>query len=564
MTATGGMARRPRRHELEDGRSTGPDRRPGDTAGTGPASAGVPASSLGDRPDRAATLVGRVRGLDRLDTAMGVAALVLVAALLVGLATSAQIRIVAPGLDVAFDTVTTLVTLAVAALAWQRYRDRGQRTALYETAAFLVLSASNLVLAAEALLGIDRVPAMGTAPLGQGSLYLTTAARLTAAVLLVIGEAPAIHGSGTRRPLIVAFGPAAALVAMALLGSAWVDALPPLVAIPDGPTAPALPATTPANVVLQVAGAVLFFAAAALARRRARRGGAVTDRYLAVGLVVAGFAQLHLAFTPSASAGMMTSGDLLFLAFDVILLLGIQAETRAYVVELRRANVGLERLRDAEVGRAAVEERARLSRELHDGLAQDLWFAKLKVGRLAALPDLGPEAHALCDELDEAIDAGLTEARQAVMALRTVDDPDADPRDLMRRYVDDYGDRFGIRTEFTCAADIPPLGTRAEAELLRIAQEALSNVRRHADATVVRVDLGATDGLVRLTVRDNGRGFDPAAIAGRGFGLTSMSERAALIGGRLSIESRPRDGTIVVVEVPSRRSASAGATGVPA
>jgi signal transduction histidine kinase len=219
-------------------------------------------------------------------------------------------------------------------------------------------------------------------------------------------------------------------------------------------------------------------------------------------------------------------------------------------VDLRRANLGLERLRDAEVERAAIEERARLSRELHDGLAQDLWFAKLKAGRLAAIDDLDPEALGLVAELDEAIDAGLTEARQAVMALRTTDPVAGTFVELMGRYVDDYGDRFGIRTEFACADDVPRLGTRTEAELLRIAQEALSNVQRHADATVVRLEVSSRPGWVAMSIRDNGRGFDPTAVDGAGFGITSMTERAALVGGRLTIDSRPRDGARVTVEVP--------------
>jgi signal transduction histidine kinase len=521
-------------------------------SGTPPATRAVPVIDLHPDPAEAPPAQRRrIAGRDRLDVAMATAAAVLTVALVAGLAASIEVRVVAPGLDVAFDTVTTLVTLAVAALAWQRYRDRGQRTALFETSAFLVLSVSNAILAIEALVGIDRASGAGPMPLGQGALYVATAARLAAAVLLVLGEAPALGPVGTRWPRLVAFGPAAVLVAVTALAPAWLDRLPPLAigAAAAGAAAPALPATSALNVILQATGACLFFVGAALARRRALHGGPVSDRYLAVGLVFAGFAQLYLAFYPSAYAGMMTSGDLLYLAFDVILLLGIEAETRAYVVGLRRANVGLERLRDAEVGRAAVEERARLSRELHDGLAQDLWFAKLKVGRLAALPGLDAEARAICGELDEAIDVGLTEARQAVMALRAVDDADASFCELMGRYVDDYGDRFGIRTEFTCADDVPRLETRVEAELLRIAQEALSNVRRHADATVVRVDVSAADGGVRLSVRDNGRGFDPAKIDGRGFGLTSMAERAALVGGRFTIDARPRDGTRVTVEV---------------
>ncbi len=520
--------------------------------------AGVPTRALD--PMVAAGRPGR-GSARRLDVAIGATVAALLATLVIGLGVPVEVRVVAPGLDLAIDTVATLVTLAVAVLAWQRYRDRGQRTALFEASAFLVLAAASAIAAIQALAALDTGIAAGLAPFSEGALYVATAARLIAATLLVVGEAPALRASGTRMPRLVAIGPAAVVVGLVLVAPAVAGALPPLLgatATGPGQPVPALPPPTAANVVLQAIGAALFAAAAASARRRAVRGGPVSEGFLAVGLVFAAFAQLHLAFYPSAYAGIMTSGDLLYLAFDVILLLGIEAETRAYTVELRHANLGLERLREAEVGRAAIEERARLSRELHDGLAQDLWFAKLKVGRLAALPDLDPEARSLCSELDEAIDAGLTEARQAVMALRAEDHAADSFSELMARYVDDYGDRFGIRTEFVCARDVPRLDTRVEAELLRIAQEALSNILRHADATVVRVEVARAHGLVVLTVRDNGRGFDPSAVDGRGFGLTSMSERAALIGGRFTIDSRPLDGARVTIEIPAPPEAPGG------
>ncbi len=494
----------------------------------------------------------REGSLRRMDAAIVATTVALSVALVAGLLASIEVRVVAPGLDLVFDTVTTLVTLAVAVLAWQRYRDRGQRVALFSASAFLVLSVGNAIATVEALAAIDAAGLGGHPALGVGALYASTAARLAAAALLVVGEASVLRSAGSRHPRAVVAGPALAVVALVVAAPALVVLLPPLVVPgPPGSSAvPGLPVPTQANVVLQALGALLFAVAAILARRRAVRGGPVSQRYVAVALVFATFAQVHLALYPSAYAGILTGGDLLFLAFDLILLLGVEADTRAYVVDLRRANLGLERLRDAEVERAAMEERARLSRELHDGLAQDLWFAKLKVGRLAAIDGLGPDAVMLVSELDEAIDAGLTEARQAVMALRTVDAGGGTFVELMRRYVDDYGDRFGIRTEFDAADGIPPLGTRPQAELLRIAQEALSNIRRHADATVVRVEVSARPGWVTMSIRDNGRGFDPAAVEDGGFGITSMAERAALVGGRLAIDSRPQGGTRVTADVP--------------
>ncbi len=489
-----------------------------------------------------------------LDRSLALTGAILVPALLVTLVPEVEVRVVAPGLDLVVDTVTTMATLAVAMLAWARFRDRGQRAALFQAAAFTVLALARAIAASLALLTLDG--AAGSVPTlsGTDALYVSTFARLMAAGLLIIGGATTIRSERYGRPLVVMVLPLAALVVAVVLAPWWVPLLPPLVgsSIPTAPgSTPGLPHPTPANVLLQSAGAAMFAFAAALSRRRHRQDGAVMDGYLAVGLVIAAFAQMHLAFHPSTRSGVMASGDLLYLAFDVILLLGILAETRAHIVSLREANLGLERLKDAEVRRAAIEERARLSRELHDGLAQDLWLAKLKLSRLAALPDLAPEATVLCDELEDAVDSGLAEARQAVLALRVVDQPNASFAELMGRYIDDFGDRFGLRAEFACGDDVPRLATRAEAELLRIAQEALTNVRRHADATVVRVRVEVVGGRVVLTIRDNGRGFDQGAIGEAGFGLTSMRERAALIGARFSVTSRDHDGTCVTVDLPA-------------
>ena len=91
---------------------------------------------------------------------------------------------------------------------------------------------------------------------------------------------------------------------------------------------------------------------------------------------------------------------------------------------------------------------------------------------------------------------------------------------------------------------------RHQAELLRILQEALTNARRHADATRVRVRLQATERGARLEVVDNGRGFDPELAASSRYGLRGMCERAGIIGAELRIESAASDGTRVTVEVP--------------
>jgi signal transduction histidine kinase len=205
---------------------------------------------------------------------------------------------------------------------------------------------------------------------------------------------------------------------------------------------------------------------------------------------------------------------------------------------------------DRERALAVAQERTRMARELHDGLAQDLWLAKLKATRLAELPELGAEARALGEEIAAVVDLGIAEARQVVAALRGPDTKRGSLRELLASSLEDFEDRFGLAVEWECPEALPALPARAEVETLRIVGEALTNVRRHADATVVRVRAGVDDGQLILEVRDNGHGFDPTAPGNGGFGVAGMRERAAQIGARLEIDSAPRRGTRVRLGVP--------------
>ena len=134
---------------------------------------------------------------------------------------------------------------------------------------------------------------------------------------------------------------------------------------------------------------------------------------------------------------------------------------------------------------------------------------------------------------------------------------------MLAHSVDDFADRFGLRVEFECEEDLPPLSPRAQAEALRIAQEALTNVRRHADASLVRVRAAVEDGRLVLVVGDNGCGFDPATVGETAYGLASMRERAALIGGELRIDSAPQDGTRVSLLVPLQLATAPAMTIAP-
>jgi signal transduction histidine kinase len=462
------------------------------------------------------------------------------------------------GLDLVLDTVATVVTLGVAGVAWVRYRETGAPLALFQASAFLVLAISSGV---SLLFVVGRMDVafsdFGLNMPREAQPQITTAGHLMAAMLLALGAAISLRGIHVRQPWLILFGPAIGLLALIQFASAWSPSVPPLSSVfilsylPTWPSfQPVPPTATPLGVGLHLIAGGVFALAAELTRRHHRRDGSMGDAFLAVGLVFAAFGEWHTAFYPGTYGGLVTSGDVLTCAFALVLLIGIEAHARATRAALGRANETLGRLKDAEVRRAALEERTRLSRELHDGLAQDLWLAKLKIGRLSAMPGLGGEARRVCDELTGAIDAGLADARQAVMSLRLGSEPAVSLRELMARYVDDFGERFGLRVEFECEAELPRLTSRAEAELLRIIQEALNNVVRHADATVVRVRVEIADSHLELLVGDNGVGFEPLDVADGRFGLASMRERALIIGGEITIDSRPQDGTRVRVRVP--------------
>ena len=463
-------------------------------------------------------------------------------------------HIVAPALDLVMDTVAVVVSGSVAALAWVRFRERSEPIAAFQAAAFLALT---IAYAAAVTLTLTRDAAIGATPvLSNEQEYVFALARLMTAVLLVAGAVPPIAQAGRRRPSALIATPVLLLLAAVWLiyGNGAVS-LPALVTIAPGEPV-GLPDITPFGVVLQLVVAALFLAAAWSMRSLGPRSRSIADAYITFGLLFAAFAEIHWILYPSIHPAQVSTADVLRLAFFASLLLGIEAEARDTLARLGRANIQLARLRDADVERAELEERARLARELHDGVAQDLWLAKLKITEAASIELPGPAGQLLA-EAGAAIESGLVEARQAVMALRMAASRGNSFGDMMTQYVEDFEDRFGLRVELDVSGDASALNPRTQAELLRIAQEALVNVRQHADATVVRVRFAVEDGLVTLGVVDNGRGFDPARVGRDSYGLSSMRERATLLGARLEIASNPGDGTQITLVVPTDAPATA-------
>ncbi|HET9879550.1 MAG TPA: ATP-binding protein [Candidatus Limnocylindria bacterium] len=459
-------------------------------------------------------------------------------------------------LDLAITTSAAIIGLSVAGLAWLRFRESGELRSLLQAAAFGLLGTLNAGTMAVGIAGVEHRFGGTLAAPGQLPILLGLVTRFAVAVLLVWAclarPGPVRLAGWTARALVG--GPSIGLV----LAAVWLavgDVRLPALVEPDALAALAVDPTLPLgadagflHLGAEMLTALAYVAAAWLSFRDWLAGRGIGAAWLAAGLIIAAFSQLHAGIHPGAHASLVTTADFLRVGFYLALLLGIAAERREDVRALRRANVQLVRLGEAEATRAALEERARLAREIHDGLAQDLWYAKLKQTRLEQAGPLTAEQALLAHEVIDAIDAALAEARQAVMAMRLAGDAPLDV--LLERYVEDFADRFGIRAGVHRDGELPTLSTRTQAEVLRIVQEALNNVRKHADATAVRVALVAEAASLRVTIVDNGRGFDPRTEVGSGFGMESMRQRAALIGAEIDVDARPQDGTRLALTIP--------------
>ncbi|MCC7104594.1 MAG: sensor histidine kinase, partial [Chloroflexi bacterium] len=162
--------------------------------------------------------------------------------------------------------------------------------------------------------------------------------------------------------------------------------------------------------------------------------------------------------------------------------------------------------------------------------------------------------------------ANLEEARRSVMDLRAGPLQKRSLPAALEELVGEFGSEFDVRAEFRARDVITRLPAAVEAGLYRIAQEALTNVGKYADPRTLRVILEARDGELRLSVEDDGVGFDPVAPRDRrkgGFGLIGMQERSKLLGGSFDIDSAPGRGTRIEVVVPlgARRQPAAVAGG---
>jgi signal transduction histidine kinase len=277
---------------------------------------------------------------------------------------------------------------------------------------------------------------------------------------------------------------------------------------------------------------LIAIACVGFARRAVRDGDRLMTGF-AISAPLAAGATIASAAGPALGPGWLVIQELLLFGAYGAIFVGAWSEWAAYwrrVVEL-----------------AGAEERRRMARDLHDGLAQDLTYIAMHT---RALVDRHPDADGL-RQVMHVSERALDESRGAIGALACA--PGESLARVLASSVREVASRSGAVASVHVDDEVEPSVEVREA-VLRVAREATSNAARHGRATRVVVTLEGGEAL-RLTVSDNGVGFDAqgARLAGCGFGLESMQERARAVGGTLSVRSRRGEGTEITATLPCDR-----------
>jgi signal transduction histidine kinase len=430
-----------------------------------------------------------------------------------------------PGLHVAVETAAALISLVAAQLIWGRFRQSLELRDLLLAGSLAIFAVTNLLFSA--------IPAIWDRDPGSFATWAPVCGRLLAAALMAASAvAPdrVLHRpmlDARRLFAVLALGLAAMAVLVAVAGDELPKAIPANLS-PDGGTRPRV-VGNPTVLASELVTMLLFAVTAAGYVRVAETRRDEMARWLAVAGTLGAFSRLNFFLFPSLYSPYFYTGDVLRLGFFIAIAVG-------GVLEMRR-------LRSVLQSAAVLEERERIARDIHDGVAQDLAFILQHGRRLAGRPDAPRSLLPLVTAAERALD----ECRHAIAALSRAGDETLGEAVVMTA-VETAG-REGALAETNVDGDISvPAGTQEA--LLRVTREAIINAIRHGGATTVKVDLRRDSG-VRLVVSDDGAGFDvaqAAAAPGR-MGLRSMEARVRAAGGRLVIDSEPGRGTRVDVSI---------------
>jgi signal transduction histidine kinase len=416
-----------------------------------------------------------------------------------------QTKFELPQLGLVLQTVMAFAGGIIALLAGIRFAVEGRRLDLFLCTGFLIASLSIVAFAI--------VPVLDGQPVHRPEAWAGVAGRLLAWTLIAV--APFIPGRSGPRALANTAVAACVVVVLGWLALRSSESLLPTIS-PHSETPGLLTGSLAAQALLNLL-AVVGFGKRFYERRED------LDRWLALGSTLMLFASLHYVFTPVLAAGSVSRGDgLRLLAYGLLLAGAWRA------------------ISFAEFGRAVAEERARVAREIHDGLAQYL-FA---VSTHASMLQNGAPQEETIAKLREAANAAQQEARFAILALSTASG--SAPFDAaLSRYVEFLTADGQLEVDLEIDPDVR-LAPDEQIEVFRIVQEGLANVRKHANATRAEVVIGTRNYERFVLVRDDGEGFDGESAAA-GQGLKNIRARTKIIEGGFTLTSKPGRGTALEV-----------------
>ena len=414
-----------------------------------------------------------------------------------------------PELRLVLQTAVAVAAAIVAVLAGLRFSVERRR--------FDLLLASGFAVVALSTLAFSIGPALGEHAIGRAEGWAGVAGRLLAWSL--IAAAPFVRGrtSSPERALGYAFGAAAIAVAALWIAMRWLGtALPDLAPVESGHPPFLLTLSFGAQALLNLTALIGF-------GLRFRAANHDLDRWLALAATLMLFSSLHYVLTPLLRDDQISHADFLRMLGYGVLLVGVW-----------------QAIRESEFGRAVAEERARVAREIHDGLAQYL-FA---ISTHASMLEAGAPREETVPRLRQAAAAAQQEARFAVLALSSASG--TAPFDAaLRRYVEFLTADGELEVELEIDSGVQ-LAPDEQIEVFRIVQEGLANVRKHAGARHADVTIGVRDGQRYVTIEDDGAGFEGESD-GAGQGLRNIRERAASIEGGFRLRTRPGLGTALEV-----------------
>jgi signal transduction histidine kinase len=426
-------------------------------------------------------------------------------------------------LHLVLDSIDACIALLVAYLLHHRFL-RGWRLQdwlLTEAMVFLAVAGIGLSYTIEEIAGIRD---------GRLNVWLPMAVRVVGALLVL---AAALVGSRAGSRVLRRWTVAAPLLLIAAVSTVlWSlrDRLP--VALGEAPVDAVQPsfAGHPLLLVTQCVGAACFLVASLLFAAQAARRDDELLRWVAPAFTLAAFARIHYVLFPSLYTDWLYTGDLLRTGCYLLLLVGAMRELQQYWSAHTRS--------------AVREDRRRLARELHDGLLQELAYIRIETNGIPA--DVASKRH-----IADATERALDEARAAVNALGRVGDESLGF--VLHRTARELAERHAVDLEVDLDDSIQVDRDQRHA-LMRITREAVLNGVRHGGARHVRIRLERTDGVRRLTIADDGSGFDWASVSASaadtesgGYGLVSMDDRARGLPGELHIASSPGEGCVVTV-----------------